>query len=175
MRRIVRWSLPILVLAALLHVLTIIAIPRIIMGRAIAQLAMPAGYNTLYHPARISAASRAIVRPSPDLAYSICVFDVSTAPLRITSPIPHDYLSISLFADNTDNFFVVNDRQVASSIIDLVLIGPQGAAPAIPAGAQLVRAPSTRGVVLMRRVIPSDAAYERIDAERHQATCGPLQ
>ena len=61
--------------------------------------------------------ARAIVRPSPDLLYAGCAFDLADGPLRIQATVPRDtYWSLSMFAANTDNFFVVNDRAAKSAL-----------------------------------------------------------
>jgi len=161
-------------LAALIHLVTIAVMPHFLMARAMAKLAAGAGYNVLTHPDRADASDRDIVRSSPDLAYSVCVFDVSHQPLRITAPVRWGYMSLSLFADNTDNFFVVNDQQVAGGRIDIVLEGPSSPTGDVSGGAQVVRAPSNKGVILFRRVIPGDEEYARIDAERREARCVPI-
>lgn len=174
MKRSARWVVCTLALAAFIHLMTIVVMPRFLMARAMAKLAAGTGYNVLTHPARADASARAIVRPSPDLAYSVCVFDVSHQPLRITAPVHRGYMSLSLFADNTDNFFVVNDQQVAEGRIDIVLAGPSSPTGDVSGGAQVVRAPSNKGVILFRRVIPGDEEYARIDAERREAKCVPV-
>ena len=175
MKMTARWIISTLSLAALIHLMTIVVMPRFLMARAMAKLSAGTGYNVLYHPDRIDASAREIVRPSPDLAYSVCVFDVSRNPLRITAPVHRGYMSLSMFADNTDNFFVVNDRQVVGGRIDIVLAGPNSPAGDVSEGAQLVRAPSNKGVLLFRRVIPSDEEYALIDAERREAKCMPIK
>ena len=81
-----------------------------------------------------------------------------------------------MYAANSDNFFVLNDRKAAGVPVDLVLIGPDTPEPAdVPAGARLVRAPGGRGLLLMR-VLVSDDAAEREAAEvgRRTLRCTPL-
>ena len=48
--------------------------------------------------------SREVIRPSADLLYSGCGFDVTYKPLIITSSLPESYWSMSFFSSNTDNF-----------------------------------------------------------------------
>ena len=174
MKKTARWVVSTLALAALIHLVTIAIMPHFLMARAMAKLASGTGYNVLTHPDRADASDRDIVRPSPDLAYSVCVFDVSHQPLRITAPVRRGYMSFSLFADNTDNFFVVNDQQVAGGRIDIVLEGPGSPKSDVSDGAQVVRAPSNKGVILFRRVIPGDEEYARIDVARREARCVPV-
>lgn len=167
------WIAGTIALAALFHILTVFALPYGIMNRAMAGISSQAGgVNKPAYPDRATADSRSIVRPSPDLLYTACVYDVSDRPVRLTSPVPDTYWSLSAFAANTDNFFVVNDRQVRNKRIEIILAANENADT--PRGVPLVVAPSTRGIVLFRSLVPSDDAAVEIDQLRRQANCEPL-
>ncbi len=100
---------------------------------------------------------RAVVRPSPDLLYSLCCYDISQYPLRLTATIPDNYWSISGFAMNTNNFFAINDRQAKSNPVEVVLI-KKGMTYRDPTGkAHVIVAPTDKGIVLIRTVITSKA------------------
>ncbi|MEQ8771348.1 MAG: DUF1254 domain-containing protein, partial [Erythrobacter sp.] len=88
------------------------------------------------------------------------------------SPVPDTYWSLSTFASNTDNFFVVNDRQVKGGNIEIILAASDNAAT--PKGIPVVVAPSARGIVLFRSLITSEDSVVEIDALRRQANCEPL-
>lgn len=167
------WVAGTIALAAVFHILTVLVFPYGIMNRAIAGIAVEAGgVNKATYPDRATAAARGIVRPSPDLLYTACVYDVSDRPLKLTSPVPDTYWSLSTFAANTDNFFVVNDREVRGKRIEIILAANENAAsePGVP----LIVAPSTRGIVLFRSLVPSEEAAADIDMLRKQANCEPL-
>lgn len=170
-----KWCLGVFIGAALLHGLAVAYAPSVIMAIAIHRIAaLGGGVNTLVHAPRVTEESRDVVRPAPDLAYSICAYDVSDGPVRLVLPRTETYASVSLFDDATNNFLVVNDRSVEGAAKEIWVIGSGARAGAPPASVEAVVAPSDRGVVLFRRVIPSDADWPRIDAERRQAVCAPL-
>src|SRR5262249_41685841 len=104
---------------------------------------------------------------------SIGVYDVSEKPLRITAPLPDSYMSLSLYAHDTDNFFVKNDRQLDSSKFDLVLVGPRAADPHVD-GVPTVRAPSSTGIILFRFFAGEGNEFEKIDSLRREIVCAPL-
>jgi len=167
------WIAGTVVLAAVFHILTVFALPYGIMNRAMGVLSAQAGgINKPFHPVQATAAARGIVRPSPDLLYTACVYDIGARPLRITSPVPDTYWSLSMFASNTDNFFVVNDRQTRSGTIEIVLATDDAAKGAN--GAPVVVAPTSRGIILFRSLIASEEARAEIDAMRRQSNCEPL-
>lgn len=137
-----------------IHFLTIWAAPRLIMqvvmnGSRAQALNMQ---NRAAFSAPITAASRDVVMPSPDMLYSMCVFDLSKGPVRVSAnPGLKSYWSIALYAANSDNFFVVNDRQAGGAPVDLWLVGPESSKSAVtPTGSKLIASPSTQGFLLMR-------------------------
>ncbi|MEW6271922.1 MAG: DUF1254 domain-containing protein [Thermodesulfobacteriota bacterium] len=162
--------------AALVHVLVVRLVPWAVMGLAIAGIERRAGVNTAVFAPRADETSRTIVRPSPDLLYGTCAFDVREHPLRIRAEVPRDtYWSLSMFAANTDNFFVVNDRQAgAGGTVDLVL-ARRGVPVQVPAGARLVEAPTGRGLVLTRTLIASPERLDELDRARRRLSCEELR
>ena len=174
MRRWLFRILATLALAGAFHVLTVMAFPRVIMfafewkGKDLGRTP-----NVLYHQPRVTAASRLVVRPSPDLLYSACAYDVSKAPLLISASVPDTYWSLSFFASNTDNFFVVNDQEVKASPVDILLVGP-GMAHKNPGNARVVASPSNRGVALIRILIADESRIEELTKIQRQAFCRPV-
>lgn len=169
--RWLKWGTFTLVLAAAIHWSVVAYAPTFIMWRAMAVVGGKDS-NTARHGERATAASRAIVKPSPDLLYSTCVFDVSRKPLRVTTAAPHDtYWSVAFYAANTDNFFVLNDKQANGEPATIVLIGLGQTIPPQPEGTIVVSAPTTRGMVLFRTLINDDARGADLDRERRTAKC----
>lgn len=173
MRRALPWLLGIALGAAVVHVAAVAALPRAIMSRVFAGFSTQAPPNQFVHPPLATHASRTIVRPSPDLAYSSALFDVSEHPLHVIVPLSAPYTSLSGFAANTDNFFALNDQTAGADAIDVVIVGP-GTKRAGLEGRRVIESPSDRGVLLVRRVVPSPEAFPAIDAVRQQARVEPL-
>jgi len=168
-----RWLLATCVAAVAVHVAVVYAAPHVIMRIAMRRIAAESGWNSALFGPRADAAARTVVRPSPDLLYSTCVFDVTQRPVRITADIPKDtYWSVSMFTANTDNFFKLNDREV-SGRIDLVL-AKAGTAVSLPAGARLVEAPTALGLVLTRTLITDERRATELDQARRAFACAPL-
>lgn len=172
MRMTARWigALALGVFLALLSwQITLAVMPRVIMAFAVTRLAAVGhGYNHFAHAPPVTAASRTIVRPSPDLLYSACAFDVSRAPLLIeAAPAAAPYWSLSIFDARTDVVFVTNNQQSMKPVrVAVVQRGQQA-----PAGYQPVRVESARGVALIRILIDRAKPWERLDVQRRGARC----
>ena len=168
-----------LITAVLAHLLTVWAVPHLIMqvlmnGPMAQKMNM---HNQAAFPPPVNAQSRTVVMPSPDLLYSVCVFDLADGPVRVrAAPQLPAYWSVALYSANSDNFFVRNDRQAQGAPIDLWLVptgGAKGTTP-VPQGAQVVVSPSGTGFLLMR-VLASNYQADQVQLESARRTlrCEP--
>lgn len=154
------------------HLAVVSAYPVVIMDAAMKRLTSTgAAVNAWGHGKPADGTSRKIVRPSPDLANSRCVFDLSTGPIRIRAAPGDDYVSVSLYAANSDNFFVVNDRNAPDGI-DIILY--EKGTPRPSGAALIVESPSRRGIALERRLAATPQMFERAAAARANDVCEPL-
>lgn len=163
--------------AVLVHLAAVWAAPRVIMHvllRATQASGLQAD-NQAAFPAPVTAASRSIVLPSPDLLYAVCKFDVGRGPVRVTAnPQLPGYWSIALYASNSDNFFVLNDRQAQGKPVDLWLVSRDSGMDqqTVPPGSQVVVTPSTTGLLLMRVLTGDyDAQKSLVEPARHTLRC----
>ena len=172
MRRSLKWAAATFALAVVLHILTVAAVPRVAMLIASYRILnrSGAGVNTLLHAPRVTVDSRDVVKPSPDLIYSLGVYDVSARPLLITTPVPDTYWSISFYQTNTDNFYVLNDRQAKTFPVKIVLVGPDMSVPDI-ADAEVVFAPTNKGVFLLRSLIMDEGKLDDLIRIQRMASC----
>lgn len=167
------WVLALLLVAALVHGASVYALPRLVMMRAFSLMGTP---DTMHFGKRPDASARMIVRPSPDLFYAACPYDLSQGPLLVTAPVPHDtYWSVSAFDADTDNFYVRNDRDIAGDSFALVLAKHGQALPDTGAVEHAIAfSPSDRGVVLIRVLIADEKKLESYDRLRRAARCGTV-
>lgn len=153
------------------HAITVRAAPGFMMSQAMAAMeerGVPL-HGFVLSP-RITPETQTVVRPSPDLAYSICRFDLSAAPdgIRVRAGVYDGMSSISVFDDQTVNIATV---RVGSEPAEFILTGQdQPAETAIPA----IRSGSERGLILIRRLAPTATAYDRVRRAARNDTCEPL-
>ncbi len=167
LRRAALWIAATLAVAAVVHYFTLVATPGFIMNKVMMKMGP---VNTIHHQGRVTAASRGVVRPSPDLLYSVCPFDLTDGALHVTAKVPPStYWSVSIFDANTNNFFVKNDKQAKGSV-DLMVMLPMTDVK-MPSGTQQVLSPSAKGLVLFRTLISDEKSFAAIDAVRRTANC----
>lgn len=149
--------------------------PSLVMRLTEKHLAQAAGgYNRTLHGKRPDAGTRGVVRPSPDQLYSLCVFNLNDGPVAFTGNIPDSYFSLSFYASNTNNFFVINNRQLTGDRYRFVLIGQNSEVPKGIARSHVIRAPSQKGIALTRLFIPSPRHVEKLMAIEKSSDCQSL-
>jgi uncharacterized membrane protein len=129
------------------------------------------GPNTFHHGRAPTHKSRQIVMPSPDLVYSSCVYDLSVGDLVIAGQLPPQghYWSLSLYAHNTDNYFVLNDRELASRSFEIVVRGKGSGAAA--GAATSVESPTRTGIALIRMIQRTAEDLPVIQASQQSVRC----
>ena len=157
-----------MVVGVLVFAAVMFATPYVMMGAAMKKLSGGGrAENQFIFAPRTSETSRAVVRPSPDLAYGVCVYDLKKGALRVHAAPGDNYMSISVFQANSDNIFAQNDRQAPTGV-DFVLAR---SGQATPPGARVVISPSEKGIILDRRLAPSQDAFVKADVARHGDVC----
>jgi uncharacterized membrane protein len=155
------------------HLVTVVAAPRVIMHIAMHRLSEQGHLiNAFRFSPRVDSAARWVVRPSPDLAYASCVYDLSRGAIAVRAMpgADHGYVSLSVFAANTDNIAVFDTLTRPQGIAFALALPGQ----AVPAGMPVVRATSTRGIILDRRLAPDAASFAAADAARRADSCAPI-
>ncbi|WP_332820240.1 DUF1254 domain-containing protein [Sphingopyxis sp.] len=149
----------------------IAAIPYGLMNVAVDRLGQ-GGINRMAYGNLATPERQPVVRPSPDLAYSTCPYDLSAGPLAVdVTPVPGRYSSLSIFDAATDVIFVRNDVEAGGKPYRIVLArGGQ----AVPKGAEVVRTNYDRGIALIRLLLKDPAEIGALDAARRQSSCATV-
>ena len=126
--------------------------------------------NRAYYQLPIDASFKKVVMPSPDILYSVCIFDISDTDLLIEARIPNfTYWSASFYSLNTDNFFMINDRTVKENL-SVVLTAKKSCN-----AEKHVFSPSTRGIVIFRIFIPDNSMLPELMEYQKTIECTPLK
>ena len=173
MKRAVKLGLLFAAAAVAGHVGLVMATPHLLMSVAMKRISQNGKLvNQFYFGPRTTQESRGIVRPSPDLAYSSCAFDLAGGPLLIeASPSPKQgYVSISVFAANTDNIAVFDTTQSPQGV--RFVLAREG--QAVPQGERVVYSPSDKGIIIDRRLAPSAELFAAVDQARRGDKCSRI-
>lgn len=140
-----------------------------LMEGAVRRVSAEGGLNVMRYGSLATPENQPIVRPSPDLAYSTCAYDVSDGPVEVSvTPVPGRYSSLSIFDARTDVVFVRNDQQAKEKPYKVV-IAREG--QAVPKGVEVVRVNYDRGIALIRLLLNTPSEIKTLDGVRRQSSC----
>ena len=170
-RRLI-WLAVVAAIAVGSYYASLAAAPFALMRLAESKMAGTAPTNRFTHSPPVRAERQFVVRPSPDLLYSSCPYDLTGGPLEVTAvPVPGRYSSISVFDARTDVAFVRNDEQMAGrpTRVVLALEGQR-----VPAGVETVRLRYPTGIILQRVLMADPSEAAEVDPIRSQTACRTL-
>lgn len=157
-----------LVLAVAIHSIVVWSIPHIIAGIIETGMLNKEGceQNAICHQELDVAGTDQIPMSNPDSLFSFLTYDVSRKPLDINLTVPDSdsYWSFSLYAGNLDNYYILNDRQVESNQVAIVLVGPKFHYNQVPEDKVVVVSPTDKGFGLIRMIVPDRYSVEGLEA-----------
>lgn len=167
-----KWLFPALVaiiMAIAAYQATLLATPYALMYAALQKIGDRTQPNRFAFSPMPTADNQPIVRPSPDLSYSTCVFDLSNGPVLVdVPPVPGRYWSVSIFDARTDVAAVRSDRDTQGKPARLALVKK---GQMVPKGYEPVVVKYDRGLALIRILLASADEFPVIDAIRRKSTC----
>jgi uncharacterized membrane protein len=134
-------------------------------------------WNRLRYVGLPTATNNPTVATSPDMLLVFGIYDLSSGPVCIKCKVPptNTYWSISLYALNTDNFFVLNDQSASRQQFDLVIV-PQGRSHQKKVNEELAVSPTTKGAFIVRAIVQdreNAEEIERLQQELNQVAIVP--
>ncbi|MFN7054619.1 DUF1254 domain-containing protein [Hyphomonas sp.] len=160
------------------HFLVLAALPSRIMSTVRTQM-VERGLP-LHHwqmSPQVTPETQTVVRPSPDLAYTICLIDLTAGPVLIEVPTWPDYGSLSIFDANTDNIYVgsLDARLPGAPAMRRVILGlPKHDLDEADAEAEQITLKRPEALALIRRLAPTRGAWEEAATLTPESRCGPV-
>lgn len=171
--RLLKWLAGIAVCAWVGQYLLAMMIPRLAMETLYTMGSRELGYNRMQVNPLADDSFRTVVRPSPDLFYGSCLYNLEDGPIVIEAPVPSRYWSMQFYQMNTDNYAGITnqreERDRVGSVVRVTLVGPEDS-PASYAG-DVIQSPTRRGMILLRASAIGDRAEQQaaLQASRCQA------
>ncbi|CAA0102685.1 Uncharacterised protein [Halioglobus japonicus] len=150
--KLLKWVVGILVCAWIGQYVLALALPSLMMEALYALGTKQQGYNQLAISELPDEEFRTIVRPSPDLLYASCFYNLEDGPVIIEAQIPTRYWSMQFYQMNTDNYAGITNQREDSyrigSTVNVTLIGSDTSADGF--SGEVIQSPTQRGIMLLR-------------------------
>lgn len=169
-----------LVLAAILHILTILAIPHFATRDAwsrISEIAEPAGITLLPRPLP---GDEPLPGLDPSMVYGVCLYDLSEGPLAISAPMPDHYWSVAFHTRDGVIFYAVNDEAATAQRFDIELRDARQMRqyrleyPEADETLLTIEAPAATGFALIRALVAAPSLRAEVEAAVAGVSCTTL-
>jgi uncharacterized membrane protein len=177
--RVALWLLGALLLAGIVHLATVLVLPRMASQDAYARVSAIAPANTVV-PIPTPTPEQAIM-PFMDPAFeiSICRYDLARGPVKFSVPISQGYTSVSFYTRSDVAYYAINDRAAGRRVIELDLMTAAQRAD-LPdneditaADRLIVTSPGTTGLIVIRALAAEPGWVPAARAVLAAAQCRP--
>lgn len=170
-----------LVLGGLVHLTTVLALPRLALEDSFTRIERLGAPNEVHLVPAPTPFDSVLPRLDPNFAHAVCRYDLTQSPLRVRIPLAPDYVSVSFYTRHGLPYYALNDRAAAQRMIDLQLMTPMQRA-ALPqdeeitaADRLIVESPTAEGLVFIRAFVRERGVLEPVLARLREAKCGPVE
>jgi uncharacterized membrane protein len=176
----IRWLLLLLggvLLGGIVHLATIIILPRTATQDAYARLTPIAPVNTVIQLPAPTPEKATMPFMDPAFVSAICRYDLSDGPLKLSAPISHGYTSISFYTNSDVAYYAINDRSAGKRAIELDLMTTEqhNAMPenenVTAADLLIVESPTETGIIEIRALVPEPGLRPKVKAAVAGARC----
>jgi uncharacterized membrane protein len=177
--RAVLWILGALLLGGIVHLATVLVLPRAAKEDAYSRLAELTPVNALAPLAAPSAQDSIMPFMDPAFAVAVCRYDISSAPLKLSAPVSQAYTSVTFYTRNSVAYYAINDRAAGRRTIDLDLMTAAQHAQlpeeedVTAADRLIIESPTTTGLIVLRALAPEPGLMPLARRALGAAQCGP--
>jgi uncharacterized membrane protein len=158
------WLLGGLLLGGIVHLATVLVLPRTATQDAYARLAPIAPVNTVVPLPAPSPESAILPFMDPSFAAAVCRYDLGQGPLKLMTPVSQAYTSVSFYTRLGVSYYAINDRAAGRRTIELDLMTADQRSQ-LPEDAEvtaadrlIVESPTLTGLIILRALAAEPGA-----------------
>ena len=153
-------------LGGVVHLVSVLALPRIATQDAYSRLTPMTKENAVTALPLAEPNNAPMPFMDPAFAVAICRYDLSGGPIKLTVPVSQAYTSVSFYTRNEVAYYAINDRSAGRKVIELDLMTEEQHS-ALPEDEEITAAdrliidsPTATGLIVLKAL----GAGARVDA-----------
>ena len=176
----IRWLLLLLggvLLGGIVHLATIIILPRTATQDAYSRLTPIAPVNTVVQLPNPTPEKATMPFMDPAFASAICRYDLTQGPLKLSVPVSIAYTAVSFYTDRDVAYYAINDRSAGRRAIELDLMTAEQH-EAMPenenvtaADLLIVESPTLTGLIAIHALAPEPGLMPKVKTAISAAKC----
>jgi uncharacterized membrane protein len=183
MIRATLWILAAVLLGGIVHLSTVLAMPRAAKLDAYSRLAPITPVNAMVSLPAPTPDAAIIPFMDPAFAAAVCRYDLSGGTIKLVAPVSQAYTSVTFYTFKSVAYYAINDRAAGRRTIELDVMTPEQHAQ-VPeeedvtaADRLIIESPTPTGLILLRALAPEPGLMTMARRALAGATCGiqPVQ
>jgi uncharacterized membrane protein len=177
--RFLLWLLGGVLLGGVVHLATILLLPRMAAQDAYSRLSPLAPVNKVVPVPAPAPDKAAMPFMDPAFAMAVCRYDLSKAPLKFTVPISQAYTSVSFYTRSDIAYYAINDRAAGRRVIELDLMTADqrselpGNEEITAADRLIVESPTNTGLIVIKALAAEPGLLASAQNSLTSARCQP--
>jgi len=166
-----------IVLAGIVHLVSVLALPRIASKDAYSRLTPLTPVNTMTPLTQAAPDNLLLPFMDPAFATGICRYDLSGGPIKLTVPVSPSYTSVSFYTASEIAYYAINDRSAGRKVIELDLMTEEQHEnlpkdeEVTAADRLIIDSPSETGLILIKALAAEPGQMEPAQNAIKAATC----
>lgn len=179
MIRWILWTAAGLVLGGIVHLVTVLTLPRTATQDAYSRLLPITPVNTVVPLPPPTPADATLPFMDPAFASVACRYDLAKGPLKLNAPVTPAYTSVTFYTRYGVAYYAINDRAAGRRVIELDLMTAQQRAElpedeeVTAADRLIVESPTQTGLILVRALSPEPGLMPIARASLTNVQCLP--
>ena len=177
MMRWLLWILAGVLLGGIVHLATILALPRTASQDAYARLAPVTPVNAMTPIPAPTPANALLPFMDPAFAVAVCRYDLSAGAMKFTAPVSQAYTSVTFYTRYGVAYYAINDRAAGRRLIelDLMTTAQRDDLPddenVTAADRLIIESPTLTGLIVVRALSPEPGLMPMAQASLTGARC----
>jgi uncharacterized membrane protein len=177
--RLALWLLGGALLGGIVHLSTVLLLPRMATQDAYSRLAPIATVNAVTAIPQPMPANAVMPYMDPAFALAVCRYDLANGPLKFSVPVSQAYTSVSFYTRNDVAYYAINDRAAGRRTIelDLMTTDQRNDLPEneeiTSADRLIVESPTMTGLIVIKSLAPEPGLFQSARNAIAAARCQP--
>jgi uncharacterized membrane protein len=176
----IRWLFTILagvLLGGVVHLVSVLALPRIASQDAYSRLAPLTKINAVTALPPADPGNTLMPLMDPAFALAVCRYDLSGGPIKLAVPVSQAYTSVSFYTRNDVAYYAINDRSAGRKVIELDLMTEAQHAElpededVTAADRLIIDSPSATGLIVLKALAPEPGLMPQAQASLAASSC----
>jgi len=164
-------------LGGVVHLVSVLALPRIATQDAYSRLTPLTKLNTVTALALADPNNAPMPFMDPAFAIAICRYDLSGGPIKLAVPVSQAYTSVSFYTRSEVAYYAINDRSAGRKVIELDLMTEAQHAElpededVTAADRLIIDSPTATGLIVLKALAPEPGLMVQAKASLAASSC----